>query len=103
MRAVDLRTPAPAGGDRQRLARLTRHLKARLEDFGPGGPQVLLFDQDQGLVSARIPGRQVQALLALLADRGVLADREGDALLFRLRPQLRFEDLDHVWGLLYGV
>ncbi len=37
---VDLARPGAPSGDRARVARLTRHLKARLEDFGPGGPQV---------------------------------------------------------------
>ena len=55
MRQIDLTiwnadTPDPA-----RTARLTRHLKARLEDFGPGGPQVVSADEETGAVTARFP------------------------------------------------
>lgn len=103
MRAVDLRTAAPPGGDRQRLARLTRHLKARLEDFGPGGPQVTACDQDRGLVCARFPGHDADTVLAHLSAQGVQAGREGDMLRFSLRPEIRFEELDHVWGLLFSL
>ena len=39
VRRVDLARPGAPSGDRARVARLTRHLKARLEDFGPGGPK----------------------------------------------------------------
>ena len=45
MRRVDLARPGAPSGDRARVARLTRHLKARLEDFGPGGPRVTGVDR----------------------------------------------------------
>ena len=57
MRRIDLRGPAPVPGQEERLARLTRHLMARLEDFGPGGPEEVRGDQDTGVVTARVPGR----------------------------------------------
>lgn len=41
MRQVDLTQTAGDNRDPARVARLTRHWKARLEDFGPGGPQVV--------------------------------------------------------------
>ena len=44
MRQVDLTKAAGDSRDPARVARLTRHLKARLEDFGPGGPQVVSAD-----------------------------------------------------------
>ena len=46
MRTVQMDVPW-TGEESPRLARLTRHWKARLEDFEPGGPQVLLADQPQ--------------------------------------------------------
>ena len=75
MRRVDLARPGAPSGDRARVARLTRHLKARLEDFGPGGPQVTGVDEASGTVTA----------------------------VFRLAPSVRFEDLDYVWGALFEV
>ena len=56
MRYVDLKTPRPAAGQEALVARLVRHLEARLKDFGPGGPEVLQADQESGLVAARFPG-----------------------------------------------
>ena len=53
--------------DPARLARLVRHCKARMEDFGPGGPQVQSADQSTGRVTLRFPGR---ALDGVLSDRG---------------------------------
>ena len=54
---MDLARPGAPSGDRARVARLTRHLKARLEDFGPGGPQVTGVDEASGTVTARFPGQ----------------------------------------------
>lgn len=104
MRRVDLSPSAPRPGDPARLARLTRHLAARLEDFGPGGPQVRLADQQRGLVLASFPGRTPESVAEPLARRfGVLARTEGDCVLFQLSPQLPFEDLDYVWGCLFAL
>ena len=38
------RNIVPTSAQAPRVARLTRHLKARLEDFGPGGPEVVQAD-----------------------------------------------------------
>ena len=38
----------PASLPSPRLARLTRHLTARLLDFDPGGPQILWADEERG-------------------------------------------------------
>ena len=54
---MDLARPGAPSGDRARVARLTRHLKARLEDFGPGGPRVTGVDEASGTVTARFPGQ----------------------------------------------
>ena len=48
MRQVDLTQAAGDNRDPARVARLTRHWKARLEDFGPGGPQVVSADEGNG-------------------------------------------------------
>ena len=104
MSVIDLRDPVPSPGQGERLARLTRHLKARLEDFGPGGPEVVRADQEQGLVAARFPGHSPDQVIRQLEQNfGLLAALEGDCALFRLSPQVRFEDLDYLWGCLYEL
>lgn len=104
MRRVDLTRPGAPSGDRARVARLTRHLKARLEDFGPGGPQVTGVDESAGTVTARFPGRSTGGVLDRLErDWGVAALQKGEDAVFRLSPSVRFEDLDYVWGALFEV
>ena len=89
MRRVDLARPGAPSGDRARVARLTRHLKARLEDFGPGGP--------------RVTGVDGGVLDRLERDWGVTVLQDGEDAVFRLAPSVRFEDLDYVWGALFEV
>lgn len=103
MRTVDLKTVHSPQGQPGRTARLVRHLAARLQDFGPGGPEVLAADQTAGLVSARFPGHDTGAVLQQLERCGVFALQESDRAVFRLSPGVRFEDLDYVWGCLFGI
>ena len=87
-----------------RLARLARHLEARLRDFAPGTTQVLPADQNTGTVSVRFPGRDTAQVAALLEHRSdVPANLSGDWLAFQLSPDLRFEDLDHLWGCILEI
>lgn len=99
MRKIAFDCPAREAGD-PRLARLTRHWKARLEDFAPGGPEVVLADQERGTILARIPGQDTAVLLKKLEQGGVSALQEGELLRFFLRPDMAFEDLDFAWGCL---
>ena len=55
MRQIDLTHSNRAPGSEARVARLTRHLRARLLDFGPGGPEVLSADEAAGTVPS-VPG-----------------------------------------------
>ena len=104
MREIKLNVPAQFVGDPARLGRLTRHLRARLLDFGPGGPEVLSADEAAGLVTVRFPGREAQAVLHALAQQcGVFAALDGDWALFCLAEDTRFEDLDYVWGCLFDI
>lgn len=82
MRQIDLTHPNRVPGSEARVARLTRHLRARLLDFGPGGPEVLSADEAAGAVRARL---------------------DGDCALFLLSPDTRFEDLDYLWGSLFDL
>ena len=102
MRTVRMDTPRTGEGG-PRLARLTRHWRARLEDFGPGGPRVLLADQERGQVLAAFPGHDADSLRARLEKRGVYARQEGENLRFFLTPELSFEDLDYAWGCLNEI
>lgn len=77
---------------------------ARLEDFGPGGPEEVRGDQDTGVVTARVPGRSAaRAAEQLEREFGILAGVEGDRLRFSLTPAVRFEELDYLWGCLYEL
>lgn len=104
MRRLDLRPGALPCRDPARRARLTRHLKARLEDFGPGGPVVRRFDQDAGIVSAHFPGHPAWELASRLArEYGVSVLPSGDEVLFAPGDQVAFEELDALWGVLWEL
>ena len=103
MRTVDLTRPIPSGADPRRVAWLTGHLKARLLDFGPGGPEVVSADPAAGRVTARFPGLEPAAAAARLAEKGISLLTENDCALFCLHPDVRFEDLDYVWGCLFEI
>ena len=104
MRTISLSSPPSSTGNPARLARLVRHLEARLQDFGPGGPEVRSADQHTGLVLAAFSDRSPQALADTLAQRfGILVGTEGDCVAFQLSPDLPFEDLDYVWGCLFQI
>ena len=102
MRTVQMDVPW-TGEESPRLARLTRHWKARLEDFEPGGPQVLLADHERGQVLAAFPEHDTDRLRARLERRGVRARQEGETLRFFLTPEMPFEDLDYAWGCLNEI
>jgi len=94
---------AGAGPD-PKTARLTRHLEARLRDFGPGGPEILSSDQDAGRIAARFPGHDAGTVLGRLEkEGGVSARLEGDTAVFYLTPDVRFEELDYLWGCLFEL
>jgi len=103
MRQVDLTKRAEQTGDGRLLAWKTRHLDARLHDFGPGGPEVVNCDQEQGRICARFPGHDVQQVIDGLANSGVKAETEGDMAVFCLSDRVSFEDLDYVWGCLFNI
>ncbi|MGI5962770.1 MAG: hypothetical protein ACOX7N_03520 [Lawsonibacter sp.] len=86
-----------------RLARLTRHLNARLLDFGPGGPQISSSDEDTGRVAVRFPGHDTQQVRKDLATRRIFTAQEDDCAVFFLAPNTQFEDLDYLWGCLYDI
>lgn len=86
------------------IPQLTRHLTARLEDFGPGGPKVLDSNQQTGVIVAIFPGHDTEAVLSRLsAEYGVAVEQEGDRAIFCLNPEIPFEDLDYVWGCLFNI
>lgn len=104
MREITLNHPAQTVSNPARLARLTRHLKARLLDFGPGGPQVLGADETLGRVTVLFPGHGTGDVLGALAQNcAVHAAQEGDQAVFFLAEDTRFEDLDYVWGCLFEI
>ena len=91
------RNIVPTSAQAPRVARLTRHLKARLEDFGPGGPEVVQADQATGTVRFRVPGQQ-------LGERWNIQIQVEDGLaVCRLGPDTAFEGLDRLWGCLFEL
>lgn len=103
MRSVNLTLSRPCAGQEALLARLTRHLEARLLDFGPGGPEVLSSDQASGTIRARFPGHEVARVQEDLARQGVLVENVCGEAVFHLSPDIPFEDLDYVWGCLNAL
>lgn len=104
MRTVDLRLPHQPGDDSRRVAALTRHLNARLLDFGPSGPEVVSCEEDRGLVKACFPGHDTAKILHGLSQIcGVQAAEEAGLALFYVNENTQFEDLDYVWGCLFDL
>ena len=104
MRSVILSVPTPQGSTSPRLAALTRHLKARLLDFDPGGPEVLSCDESTGQIQVRFPNPTPQTVAQALQERfGVEICEEKQYALFYLNETLPFEDLDYVWGCLFEI
>ena len=101
MRTVDLSLPARE--HTSRTARLTRHLEARLLDFGPGGPEVLAASPEQGRITVRFPGHDTAEVLDGLKAKGILACSAEKNAVFYLADNVSFEDLDYVWGCLFEL
>lgn len=98
------RNIAPTSAQAPRVARLTRHLKARLEDFGPGGPEDIQADQTTGTVRFRLPGKDSAWLQQQLGERWNIQIQVEDGLaVCRLGPDTPFEGLDRLWGCLFEL
>lgn len=98
------RNIVPTSAQAPRVARLTRHLRARLEDFGPGGPEVVQADQATGTVRFRVPGKDSVWLQQQLGERWNIQIQVEDGLaVCRLEPDTPFEGLDRLWGCLFEL
>ena len=94
----------PSTEQAPRVAQLTRHLKARLEDFGPGGPEVVRADQENGTVCFRVPGKDSAWVGEQLEKRWDIRIQTEDGLaVCRLRAEIPFEQLDRLWGCLFEL
>ena len=103
MRTVNLSQPS-GSPDPLRTARLTRHLRARLLDFDPGGPEVTAFDEETGTILVRFPGHDTAQILRRLEQKwGILVGQQEGLARFTLSPGISFEDLDYVWGCLFEL
>ena len=104
MRSVKLSVSTPQGSTSPRLAALTRHLKARLLDFDPGGPEILSCDESTGQIQVRFPNHSPKTVAQTLQELfGVEICAEKQYALFYLSETLPFEDLDYVWGCLFEI
>ena len=85
------------------LARLARHLSARLEELEDQCILCRAWEQAaDGVVEARFPGGNAQELTRLVQCTGVdCIPVEEQVLRFRLSGDTSFESLDAVWGTLY--
>ena len=85
------------------IAWRTRHLYARLQDFGEGGPVVTDWSQEQGKLSVSIPNHSAIQMQQALKQYGITCPVEQEKLVFYLSEQIAFEDLDFVWGVLFQI
>ena len=70
----------------------------------PGMRAITIFvDQDTGLVAVRFPGHDTLEVLDALSQQGITAAHEDDRALFWLSPDIPFENLDRLWGILFEV
>lgn len=104
MRTVDFTRLCPASSDPERRAALTRHLNARLLDFDPGGPEVLLCDPESGLLRFCLPDLSpYRASAALSTNYQIQTIPAFDYIELYLNESIQFEDLDYVWGCLFQL
>lgn len=103
MRTLDLTQADRQILDPSRLAALTRHLHARLLDFGPDGPEVLNWDQTSGVIQVTFPGHDIQSVSAQLKACGVQITPNPDYALLYLDETIPFEHLDYLWGCLFDI
>ena len=103
MRTVNLNQKAQMPSKPERLARLTRHLRARLLDLGAGTPELEQVCQEEGTITARFPGRTAEEMMSRLREHGVSCTGAGERVCFCIPEELPFEDLDYVWGCLFQI
>ena len=104
MRIVDFTRPCPTPSNPERRAALTRHLNARLLDFDPGGPEVLLCDPESGLIRFCLPDLSAhRASAALSMNYQIQTIPASDYIELYLNETIPFEDLDYVWGCLFQL
>lgn len=99
---LDFKTPAPPEEQGDRLAHLSRHLKARLEEFF--ALSTTHFDQKAGSLSVKIQDADLENLVKALGEGyNVTLDHQGETLTFYLRQHHRFEEIDRLWGCFFGL
>lgn len=84
----------------ERMAQLTRHLSARLNEFFAIHIQVA--DERQGIVKISIENVSLEMVQKKLSAQGVETVLEKE-LTFYLQDCHRFEDIDFVWGVFLGI
>lgn len=85
------------------IAWRTRHLYARLQDFGESGPVITDWSQEQGKISVAFPSHSVAYIQQTLQTYGIACPIEQGCLVFYLSEDIAFEDLDYVWGVLFQI
>lgn len=85
--------------EREVQRRLARHLNARMCELAGDGLEVVRFREEEGLVVIAAP--QVENLAGQLRwNLGVRGRADGETVQLWTHPELRFEDMDAIWGAL---
>lgn len=104
MRRVDLARPGAPSGDRARVARPDPALEGRLEDFGPGGPQVTGWMRRPAPLPPASPARTPAGCWTGWSGTGVSPSfRMGRTPCSALPPLSGLRTWDYVWGALFEV
>lgn len=103
MKTVNFFKPDSQERQVEQVAWRTRHLYARLLDFGEMGPKVTEWSQEQGKISVSFPNHSAVSIQQALKQDGILCPIEQECLVFYLSEKITFEDLDFVWGVLFQI
>lgn len=96
-----LRASSTSEEDSTKMAQLTRHMKARLEEYFC--VSTVTCDQSQGFLQVSLKGFSCGEVVEKLEKHHIFMVAEEELLCCYLSPKHKFEDIDFVWGILLGI
>lgn len=84
-----------------KVPRLTRHMKARLEEFFAVKTEG--FYEDLGEIHISVEGMEILSLHLALLQQNVFTQIKEGKLCFQLQACHSFEDIDFLWSILLGI